>query len=67
MELIETIACEFTNEEAVMRETTRLGEEIQEGAERFGREFERAAESGFEAVSRSSVKLTKVSRSSRRK
>ena len=36
-----------------MRETTRLGEEIQEGAERFGREYQRAAESGFEAVSRS--------------
>lgn len=36
-----------------MRETTRLGEEIQEGAERFGRESQRAAESGFEAVSRS--------------
>ena len=36
-----------------MRETTRLGQEIQEGAERFGRENQRAAESGFEAVSRS--------------
>src|SRR4029079_6736600 len=36
-----------------MRETTRLGQEIQEGAERFGREYQRAAESGFEAVSRS--------------
>jgi len=53
LELIETIACEFSNEEAVMRETTRLGEEIQEGAERFGHEYQRAAESGFEAVSRS--------------
>lgn len=36
-----------------MRETTRLGEEIQAGAERFGREYQNAAESGFEAVSRS--------------
>ena len=36
-----------------MRETTRLGQEIQEGAERFGREYQRAAEGGFEAVSRS--------------
>ena len=36
-----------------MRETNRLGEEIQAGAERFGREYQNAAESGFEAVSRS--------------
>src|SRR5262249_47858494 len=50
---IETTAFEFSDEEAVMRETNRLGAEIQEGAERFGREYQHAAESGFEAVSRS--------------
>jgi hypothetical protein len=53
LELIETIACEFSNEEAIMRETNRLGEKIQEGAERFGREYQNAVEGGFEAVSRS--------------
>ena len=36
-----------------MRETNRLGEDIQEGAERFGREYQKAAERGFDAVSRS--------------
>jgi hypothetical protein len=36
-----------------MRETNGLGEEIQEGAERFGREYQKAAERGFDAVSRS--------------
>jgi hypothetical protein len=53
LELIETLACEFSNEEAAMPETNRLGEEIQEGAQKFGREYQRVAESGFEAVSRS--------------
>jgi hypothetical protein len=36
-----------------MRETNRLGKEIQEGAERFGLEYQKAAERGFDAVSRS--------------
>ena len=36
-----------------MRETNRLGEEIQDGVERYGQEYQQAAERGFYAVSRS--------------
>jgi len=36
-----------------MREANRLGEEIQEGAQKYGREFQKAAETGVEAASRS--------------
>ena len=34
-------------------EAKRFGEEVQEGAQRFGREYEKVAETGFEAASRS--------------
>ena len=34
-------------------EAKRLGEEVQEGTQRFGREYQKAAEDGFEAASRS--------------
>ena len=44
---------EFSKEEVVMREANRLGEEIQEGAQKYGREFQKAAETGVEAASRS--------------
>src|SRR5262249_48309972 len=51
---------EFSKEEVVMAETrrmaheaTRFGEEVQEGAQRFGREYQKAAETGFETASRS--------------
>jgi hypothetical protein len=54
------MACEFSKEEVVMRQTNRMaeevnrmGEEMQARAQKFGREHEKAAETGFEAVSRS--------------
>jgi hypothetical protein len=47
------VAREFSKEEVVMREANRLGEEIQEGAQKYGREFQKAAETGVEAASRS--------------
>ena len=36
-----------------MREANKFGEEIQEGAQRFGREYQKAAATGLEAASRS--------------
>jgi hypothetical protein len=42
-------------------EAKRFGEEVQQGAQRFGREYENAAETGFEAASRS-FGATKASR-----
>jgi len=42
-----------------MREANRLGEEIQEGAQRFGREYQKAAETGVEAASRSFMEANK--------
>jgi hypothetical protein len=51
---------EFSKQEVVMAETRRMAdeakrfrEEVQEGAQRFGREYQKAAETGFEAASRS--------------
>jgi hypothetical protein len=42
-----------------MREANRLGEEIQEGAQKYGREFQKAAETGAEAASRSFMEANK--------
>ena len=36
-----------------MREANKFGEEIQEGAQRFGREYQKAAATSLEAASRS--------------
>ena len=54
------VVCEFFKQEVVMAEITRMadeakkiGQQAQEGAERAGREFQKAAEGGFEAASRS--------------
>jgi phasin family protein len=55
-----SVVREFSKEEVVMAETRRMadeakrfGEKVQEGAQRFGREYQKAAETGFEATSRS--------------
>ena len=42
-----------------MREANKFGEEIQEGAERFGREYQKAAATGLEAASRSFTEANK--------
>jgi hypothetical protein len=42
-----------------MREANKFGEEIQEGAQRFGREYEKAAATGLEAASRSFTEANK--------
>jgi len=47
------MACEFSKEEVVMQKVNRLEEEIQEGAQRFGREYQKAAATGLDAASRS--------------
>ena len=47
------MACEFSKEEIVMLKVNRLEEEIQEGAQRFGREYQKAAATGVDAASRS--------------
>ena len=40
------MACEFSKEEVVMQKVNRLEEEIQEGAQRLGREYQKAAADG---------------------
>src|SRR5215831_18960525 len=56
----ECVGVVLSKEEVVMAETRRMadeakrfGDEVQEGAQRFGREYQKAAETGFETASRS--------------
>ena len=65
---------EFSKEEVVMAETRRMaeetkrfGEEVQEGAQRFGREYQKAAETGFGLQADRSPKPTRASKRWRRK
>jgi hypothetical protein len=60
------VVCEFSNEEVVMaeakrmaEEANRIGQEAQDRAQRMGFEYQKAAESGFEAAGRS---LSEVNR-----
>jgi phasin family protein len=57
---------EFSNEEVAMaepgrmaEEATRIGKEAQERTQRMGREYQQAAESGFEAAGRSLTEANK--------
>jgi hypothetical protein len=57
---------EFCNEEVAMaeprrmaEEATRMGEEVQERTQRIGREYQQAAERGFEAASTSFTEANK--------
>jgi hypothetical protein len=60
------IVREFCKEEVVMPETkkmaeeaTRMAQETQEQAKRVGQEYQSAAESGFEAASRSFAEINR--------